>query len=53
MDATDPNADPAEVETQAVLSLQQAPAAQTADDGEDDVLAHNSGLSVYRCIETN
>jgi len=33
------------VETEAVLSLQRTLAAE-----EDEVVAHSSGLSVYRCI---
>jgi hypothetical protein len=36
-------------ETEAVLSLQRTLAAEATD--EDEVVAHSSGLSVYRCID--
>lgn len=36
------------LDTEAVLSLQETPAAEGAS--EDDVQAHNSGLSVLVCM---
>ncbi|WP_160311180.1 hypothetical protein [Streptacidiphilus anmyonensis] len=48
MSTNEPVAENTNVETEAVLSLQETPAAEA--EAQDDVQAHNSGLSVLVCM---